>query len=219
MKKSQFFTTVLIILLCSYGSAFAQKKGDMTIGGTIGVSGGSLGMSISIDNEKEKETSPTTTYFDFAPRFSYFVANNFELSIGLNYSMQKTFSSEINDKKLFNFTHIALAEIGAHYYLSLFDGKMYYAPGLSIGFGGGSYVSQTGSGTSSTLKLPFAFGLSINLANFEFRPIEKLGITVNLLDVEVGSVNIKEDTDAKLNITSFSAGLNYGISAGVKYYF
>lgn len=183
------------------------------------MSGGSSGMSISIDNEKEKETSPTTTYFDFAPRFSYFVANNFELSIGLNYSMQKAFSSEINDKKLFNFTHIALAEIGAHYYLSLFDGKMYYAPGLSIGFGGGSYVSQTGSGSSSTLKLPFAFGLSINLANFEFRPIDKLGITVNLLDVEVGSVNIKEDTDAKLNITSFSAGLNYGISAGVKYYF
>ena len=70
------------------------------------------------------------------------------------------------------------------------------------------------------MKIPFAFGCEINLGKFEFKPVEKIGVTLNVFDLSI--VYVKFDTgskDYKLGTTGFAANFDYGTSVGVKYYF
>ena len=64
------------------------------------------------------------------------------------------------------------------------------------------------------------FGFSADLGKFEFKPVDYLGISLNLLDFTVLYNTIKTGVDEiKASTTSFTAGFNYGMSVGVKYYF
>ena len=56
----------------------------------------------------------------------------------------------------------------------------------------------------------------------EFKPLDFLGIYVNLLDLNISNIT-RTDTvgneEIKYSSTDFTASMNYGITAGVKYYF
>ena len=222
-----------ILLIAVLGTAAlalsAQEKGDFSVGGVIGVSGGSNSSKISttVANETSStnSSSPAATSFTLSPMFNIFVIDNLQLSAGLSYQMDKTFkTTDANNKNLFNFSHTALFVIGAHYYVPIIKGSLYYTPGIEFGFGGGSNVSQNGDGSSTTTKIPFAFAFNANLGTVEFKPIDCLGITLNVLDFTITTVTNRREmaqanTVYKSTYTTFLAGLNYGISAGVKYYF
>lgn len=207
----------------------AQEQGDFSVGGTIGVTGGSASLKTSTTTNDQTNTTnssaPEATGFKLAPMFNYFVIDNLQLSAGLSYQMDKTFkTTDANNKNLFNFSHTALFVIGAHYYVPVIKGSLYYTPGIEFGFGGGSKVSQNGDGSSTTTKIPFAFAFNANLGTVEFKPIDCLGITLNVLDFTITTVTNRREmaqanTVYKSTYTTFLAGLNYGISAGVKYYF
>lgn len=199
----------------------AQKKGDFSVGGSIGVSGGSTASSYSFQGNKTTENTPSSTTFGFSPRFGYFVIDNLELTVGLDYTMQKDFAGRTSsDDNLFSFTHIAMADIGVNYYVPVIRDKLFYVPGAQFGFGGGSVVTQNSSNNSTTQKVPFAFGFDLLLGNFEFKPVEYLGISLNLLDFQILYASYDTGVDnVKASSTSIGAALNYGISAGVKYYF
>ncbi len=104
MKK----LSLLIAALSACLTLAAQQKGDFTVGGSAGVSGGSVTASLSYGGTTESESVPSATKFSLNPTFSYFVANNLELSAGLSYAMEKTFSDEKDGKNYFDFTHIAM---------------------------------------------------------------------------------------------------------------
>lgn len=198
----------------------AQEKGDFAVGGIIGVQGGSVSTSISSSGTTSSTSAPSATKFTFNPTFSYFVINNLELSAGLDYDMNKTFSGEKDGKNYFDFTHIALFQLGAHYYVPLIKGVLFYTPGFNIGFGGGSYVENVGPNAKTTTKVPFALGCDLNFAKFELKITKNVGLSFNLLDlgisytsIDTGNKNIKAAT------TDVSAGLNYGASIGARYYF
>lgn len=202
-------------------TASAQNRGDMAVGGIIGINGGSTSTAVSLNGNTTTTKTPAGTMFGFSPQFSYFVIDNLELSAGLSYQMQRDPNGTTSDGTyLFSTTNIAMFDIGASYYIPLIDSKLYWTPGIYLGFGGGSVVSQNSTSSKTTTKIPFAFGLNAGLGTIEFKPVDFLGISLNLLDltlvyteINTGSSNVKVSTSA------FEAGLNYGISAGVKYYF
>lgn len=138
MKKLMFSAA---LMAASVLSLSAQEKGDFTVGGMIGVQGGSNTLTMSYQNQSQNEKTPGTTSLGFSPQFSYFVIDNLELSAGLEYNMNKEFSETYNDKNYFNTTHIAMFTIGANYYIPVIKDKLFYTPGVQFGFGGGSYKS------------------------------------------------------------------------------
>lgn len=222
MKKLMFSAA---LMAASVLSLSAQEKGDFTVGGMIGVQGGSNTLTMSYQNQSQNEKTPGTTSLGFSPQFSYFVIDNLELSAGLEYNMNKEFSETYNDKNYFNTTHIAMFTIGANYYIPVIKDKLFYTPGVQFGFGGGSYKSPdidytTDNVATTTTKVPFTFGFSADLGKFEFKPVDYLGISLNLLDFTVLYNTIETGVDEiKASTTSFTAGFNYGMSVGVKYYF
>lgn len=222
MKK--FFLTAAV-LVAAVTTMSAQKQGEFTVGGNLGVSGGSSSTTISAAGQSETTKTPGTTSFLLAPQFSYFVIDNLEVSAGLEYDMSKEFYDNHNNKNYFYTTHIAMFTIGANYYIPLIEDKLFYTPGLQFGFGGGSVVSpdynyDSDSYGNTTTKLPFAFGFSADLGKFEFKPVDFLGVSVNLLDFTVLYNTVETGlNDITAGMTNFAAGFNYGITAGVKYYF
>lgn len=198
----------------------AQEKGDFAAGGIIGVQGGSVSTSISASGTTSSTSAPSATKFTLNPTFSYFVINNLELSAGLDYNMNKTFSGEKDGKNYFDFTHIALFQIGVHYYVPLIKGVLFYTPGVNIGFGGGSYVENIGPNSKTTTKVPFALGCDFNFAKFEMKITRNVGLSFNLLDLGISYTSIDTgNKSVKAATTDVSAGLNYGASIGARYYF
>lgn len=218
MKKIMLCTAALLAACLTMS---AQKKGEFTVGGSIGVSGGGTSASYSIQGNKTTEKTPSSTTFNLSPKFGYFVIDNLELTVGLDYSMQKDFAGRTSsDDNLFSFTHIAMATIGVNYYVPIISDKLFYVPGAQFGFGGGSVVTQNSNNNSTTQKVPFAFGFDLLLGNFEFKPIDCLGVSLNVLNFQILYASYDTGLDnVKASSTSIGAALNYGISAGVKYYF
>ena len=62
----------------------AQQKGDFSVGGALGVGGGSNSEKYTVtangETQSDKSSAPTTTNFILAPMFNYFVIDNLELS-------------------------------------------------------------------------------------------------------------------------------------------
>ncbi len=215
---------IIFIAAIAFGvTVSAQHKGDFSVGGALGISGGSLKTTVKYIGESTSKSTPSTVDFNLNPYFNYFVIDNLELNAGLGYSMQREFYDKDEDtgKNYYTFTHTALFQIGAHYFVPLVGGILYYTPGINFGFGGGSFVSPfDDDNIANTMKIPFAFGCEINLGKFEFKPVEKIGVTLNVFDLSI--VYAKFDTgskDYKLGTTGFAANFDYGTSVGVKYYF
>ena len=213
-----------IILIAAFAVAFsaaAQQKGDMSLGGIIGVSGTTLTNKSNVDGVITKTKGTAPTKFSFSPRFSYFVVDGLELSAGLEYAMERN-SYDDDDINFHNTTNIALFQIGVHYFVPIVKNAFYYTPGVDFGFGGGSEVTKGGS-TKVKEPIPFAFGCAINLGKFEFRPSKHLGFSLNLLDLVVKDINSKPVEIAGKKIknseTTLNVGFNYGASVGVRYYF
>ena len=206
MKKIMLCTAALLAACLTMS---AQKKGDFTVGGSIGVSGGGTSASYSIQGNKTTEKTPNSTTFNLSPKFGYFVIDNLELTVGLDYSMQKDFAGRTSsDDNLFSFTHIAMATIGVNYYVPIISDKLFYVPGAQFGFGGGSVVTQNSNNNSTTQKVPFAFGFDAEHGTIEFKPLDFLGVSLNFLDLSVAYATTGEG-NGKTNTTNFAAGLNY----------
>lgn len=207
----------------------AQQKGDFSVGGALGVGGGSNSEKYTVTanggTQSDKSSEPTTTNFILAPMFNYFVIDNLELSAGIRYNMTRDFwDKDDNNKNLYSFNHMVFGVIGAHYYIPLIQDKLYYTPGVEFGFGGGSYVrpDYNNNNEPKTDKVPFTFAFNADLGKFEFKATDNIGISANLfcLNVTTSSDKTSESgVTAKMSATNFSAGLNYGITLGVKYYF
>lgn len=152
MKKLLFCA---LFALASCQLAAAQNKGDMYVGGMIGVST----TSISSDG-----ISSTMTKFNLAPEFGYFVADRLRISGSLNYGLSSSDGLT---------THTLIIGPSIAYYVKLCN-NFYYTPEFGLGFAYGSTEGISGTGVA----LGFQFGA------FEFRPASHWGLSFNLLSLD-----------------------------------
>ncbi len=63
-------------------------------------------------------------------------------------------------------------------------------------------------------------GFELNFANFELKLTPKVGLSFNLLDLDIAYASFDSGSkDIKYSTTGVSAGFNYGASVGARYYF
>ena len=199
---------IIFIAAIAFGvTVSAQHKGDFSVGGALGVSGGSFKTTVKYIGKSTSESTPSTVDFILNPYFNYFVIDNLELNAGLGYSMKREFYDKDEDtgKNYYTFTHTALFQIGAHYFVPLVGGILYYTPGINVGFGGGSYVSPSDDDNIvnsffdifklfSKLSNSFLFILRFLLFKFSFNSINSTStfLYFNTLIVSYFLINTKK---------------------------
>lgn len=181
---------LLAILSTSAICASAQTKGDMFVGGNLGISTTSL----IIEGE-----SSTGLNFNIAPEFGYFVADNLKIGASISYGIE---SADYATHTLSVLPNIA-------YYVKVCN-NFYYTPGLELGFA---------AGFSEDISMP-GFGLGVNLGSFELRPTEKFGISINLLSLSYVVLTYNDkDYGVRFNTNAVNFNLGISPSIGVKCYF
>ena len=177
MKRLIYLLLSLSVLFST--TAFAQEKGDMNVGGSIG-----LGIT-AVGNDGLSESAVT---FSFAPEYSYFVVDNFRVGADLSLSIVE---------ELTTFT----VESAFSYYVKLVD-KLYYTPELRIG---GGLAASDGYSTG-------LFSLGLDLFALEFKPSNRIGLSVSL-------VNMSFIALPEVEINTFNFNLISSPQFGFRYYF
>lgn len=230
MKK--FF--VLLSAMSIAAVSFGQVKGEMSVGGKLGITAGSLtgSTTVSVGNNAstEKNNPFSNVNFIIAPEFNYFVIDNLQITGRLAYGVSSVGIRDIEDNNYRNRvnTHSFMIGPAVSYYLKLAD-NFYYTP--EFGIYASVYVEESitkAAGEKNIVKSP-AFGgadLQFHLASFEYRPTPGLGISMNLLSMDVNCLTATEtetvagmEVKAKTNKTDFNFNFGAGITVGVKYYF
>ena len=182
------------LIICLMALVFAtpllaQNKGDMYIGGTMGVAS-----STSIING-----SGTTGFgINVSPEFGYFISDKISIGASIECQLETANSSAT--------TVIGILPTMT-YYGRIAD-NFYYTPTLRVGFVGGF---------SSDLNMP-GFGLNLDLASFEFRPTPKIGLSFSAFSLTY-VVLTHNDSYIKLTNNNFNIQLGGTTSIGFKYYF
>jgi hypothetical protein len=122
--------------------------------------------------------------FSITPGFSYFITDKINVGVGLGYG----YSNEV---------HTLLVMPQITYYHRIID-NLYYTPGLGIGGGLGANDGYTAG----------AFTLSVNLAGLEYKPTEKLGISLSLVNLNYTYVSGSNGVGFNF-LSSPSVGFNY----------
>lgn len=210
----------LLIILSLWAMAFttfAQNGGDMVVSGSLSWNSKSTKWKSGGESYVEKGARS----FSIVPEFHYFVADKFSIGSGIGYSLTKDPNGEYEDNEdedvLFNKLGLFIFQPVAQYYVSLGD-KFYYVPRFYIGFGVGKYKQELGQNQTYDLNAS-VFNIGLSLLNFEFKPVDKIGIRFSAGDLDYKSTCIKDDDDAKNISREFGLNLNLGATIGFNYYF
>lgn len=193
----------------------AQEGGDMLVSGSLSWNSASTKTTVS----GTSETAKGARSFEFIPQFHYFVIDKLSVGLGIGYSMYKEPNGQFgtDDEQLFDKTGLFSLQPMVSYYVSL-GKKFYYVPRFYIGFGFGKNKSELDSNETSERNASM-FRVGLSLLNFEFRPVDRIGIMFNAGSLGYETLTVKEDGDNKLSSRDFSLGLNLGATIGFNYYF
>ena len=212
MKK--ILTVSLLVCIAGMFTVSAQNKGDMYVSGSISMSGSNTKDIMGDISEK----TPMGFAMSIAPQFGIFVADNFDVHLGLEYSF---ISSPYSSGDTENYSVFSIAP-GVSYYLNILDNKLFYAPGLDLAVGFGAVNDKYEGKKEKTAGITI-FEVSLSLLSFEFRPVENFGISFRAGDLTYRFNQLKY-TDVSLgefktNVNSFDFGFNFNAAIGFRYYF
>ena len=228
MKKILLFAAALFAGV----SMSAQLKGDMSISGNFLISTGNQVSTTSAGSSTTTVKEPDLFKFGLGASFGYFVADNCEVSLGVNYGLSRewlNWDDEDAKKKLYDSTNKISFTPGFKYYVSLVDDLFYYTPNVYIGLGfnaGKTQVSDTE--TVNKENLPFVFDLGVDVAAFEIKPSYNVGITFSLGGIYYSNTSAKWETGSGDTLTKYkSSTSDFKVSLdnfftpkiGVKFYF
>lgn len=218
MKMKRFIVTLAAAAM-TCGAMFAQNRGDMYVGGILGVSGGSSKTSVTVGSTTMKgDSTPSDTEFNLTGEFGYFFADNWRVSGSLGYELVSSPTNKKDGKWMKDNMNIFAIGPSIAYYLNV-TGNLYYTPEFGICGCFGQYKSDL---TSSKFQKNgvTGFGMNFAIGQFEFRPTAHLGLSVNLLSLEYAYLKIKGDDSDNYSTTSavqFSLGIKPTV--GFRYYF
>ena len=101
---------ISILALCTISAVSAQRKGEMYVGGNVGVTTSSLMLN---------KVNTTSVGFGIAPEYGYFAARNLRIGASLSYAYEDAI-------------HTVEVMPNIAYYVEICDG-FYYTPTLALG--------------------------------------------------------------------------------------
>lgn len=239
MKRIITACAALLVLSC--GFATAQKKGEISIGGMIGVSGGYSKTSpvvtvtgkgtgtngkdltpagdhtVNVDT-KSKEKTPSSTMVSAGAEFGWFFADNWKLGVNIQYALDSNPYEKNNGKWLRQNTDLVFAGPQLAYYLKISDG-FYYTPQIAaFGLLG---TTKTEAQRISEIKDVFGYGFELAPGAFEFRPTSHFAFSVSFLSLGYTHTKMKAngqyDHDIKTDTITYDLAIQPSI--GLRYYF
>lgn len=239
MKRIITACAALLVLSC--GFATAQKKGEISIGGMIGISGGYSKTSpvvtvtgkgtgtngkdltpagdhtVNVDT-KSKEKTPSSTMVSAGAEFSWFFADNWKLGVNIQYALDSNPYEKNNGKWLRQNTNLVFAGPQLAYYLKISDG-FYYTPQIAaFGLLG---TTKTEAQRISEIKDVFGYGFELAPGAFEFRPTSHFAFSVSFLSLGYTHTKMKAngqyDHDIKTDTITYDLAIQPSI--GLRYYF
>lgn len=220
------FSLIAVVLLIAGLTLSAQQKGQMTISGRIGVQTSGKNETITGNNTTTSTSEKGRTYFNIGASYGIFILNNLEVGLGIDYGMNKWQRNQNSDSniKLYETESNFTLTPQVRYYIPIVEGKFYYNPGLLLGFGFGGGNIQTSENTTVKDDPTFIFNMKLQLASFEFKPCDKLGISFSLGGLSYymeSSKNVTETVTKKDTYSSFDLSLDSLLypELGFKWYF
>lgn len=218
MKKS---IIVIAAMLFTCGTMFAQQKGDMEVGGILGINGGSSKTTVTVGSTSHKgDAVPSKLNFGINAEFGYFFADNWKISADLGYSLESEPTDKDGDKWLRNNTNVITIGPSISYYLNI-AGDFYYTPAFGFYGAFGNYKSDITSSTVKKLGVT-GFGIQLDLAACEFRPTSHFGFSASLFNLAWTNIKMTDnDSDPETSAKTSSIAVNFMFSpqVGVHYYF
>ena len=239
MKRIITACAALLVLSC--GFATAQKKGEISIGGMIGVSGGYSKTSpvvtvtgkgtgtngkdltpagdhtVNVDT-KSKEKTPASTMVSAGAEFGWFFADNWKLGVNIQYALDSNPYEKNNGKWLRQNTNLVFAGPQLAYYHKISYG-FYYTPQIAaFGLLG---TTKTEAQRISEIKDVFGYGFELAPGAFEFRPTSHFAFSVSFLSLGYTHTKMKAngqyDHDIKTDTITYDLAIQPSI--GLRYYF
>ena len=205
MKKTVLLSFAMLMGVAS----FAQKKGDMSIGGTFATDFGSYTMSSSMDGYGSSEKISFGTSFEIGGEYGYFVADNVRLGLGVTFPFSSTPFDKVDGKWLKDKTTEFEVNPNVAYYVKLAD-RFYYTPEIGMLYQGGTIKTQLSPSDTESAQVS-TWGGYINLLAFEFQASERIAIGVTFGGVAAySSLYTYADDDAKYKMNQFIGAFNNG---------
>ena len=239
MKRIITACAALLVLSC--GFATAQKKGEISIGGMIGISGGYSKTSpvitvtgkgtgtngkdltpagdhtVNVDT-KSKEKTPSSTMVSAGAEFGWFFADNWKLGVNIQYALDSNPYEKNNGKWLRQNTNLVFAGPLLAYYLRICDGFFYTPQIAAFGLLG---TTKTEAQRISEIKDVFGYGFELAPGAFEFRPTSHFAFSVSFLSLGYTHTKMKAngqyDHDIKTDTITYDLAIQPSI--GLRYYF
>ena len=205
MKKTVLLSFAMLMSVAS----FAQKKGDMSIGGTFATDFGSYTMSSSMDGYGSSEKISFGTSFEIGGEYGYFVADNVRLGLGVTFPFSSTPFDKVDGKWLKDKTADFYFSPDVAYYVKLAD-KFYYTPEIGMLFGWSRIRTQLSPSLTESTSIS-TWGGYINILAFEFQASERMAIGVTVGGIAAYSSDYTyNDSDVKYKMNQFFCDLNNG---------
>ena len=227
MKKIVLFAAALFACV----SMSAQLKGDMSISGNLMFNAGNQTSTTQFGTSTETVKKPNPIDFGAGISYGYFVAENCEISLGVDFALQREWTNwqDSEASKLYDVNNSLSLTPGFKYYVSIVDDLFYYTPNVYMGFGLNFGSTQT-SATETVKKenLPFVFGLGVDLVAFEIKPSFNFGSNFSLGGLYYTNETVRYETGSGDSIVRYKSTKNdfkFGFESfltpkiGVKYYF
>ncbi len=210
MKPHKFLIASLCVLLFGQVSPGQMlNQGNFLVGANVGFSRAQTERNVSTNNQETKGEGPASTQFSIAPNVGYFLADNFALGIGLDYtlsSVKQPNEDRTDDSDL-------LFGPFVRYYIPI-DNDMAVFLVTNFGFGNSSDETLVGTNTKRINTNIFAVGVGPGFTIYSSN-----GIGLEAI-FKYNFARSKFDTeDAGIKTTTKAITNQFDIGLGVQFYF
>lgn len=153
MKKSSLLTVVLMVCLLGISNAQVLESGNFIIGSTLGFSSADSKVKQILNGAEQTNTGPVSLQLNFSPNIGYFLADDFVLGIGMDYTFGR-FEEPSRDR-----TEDSNLLFGPffRYYYDLGENMAFFAE-MDLGFGNSSNDQFIGNSQQSITTNIFSVG-------------------------------------------------------------
>lgn len=216
---------LMIAALASGLTLAAQQKGEMSVTGTLLLSGGSKKAEISTNGSTTTSKASNPFSFDLGAGFGYFVMDNVEVSLGLYYGLNREVNGHsTQDSNFYDSKGSFTIKPEVAYYIPLGSDTFFWKPAFQLGFAFNSAKEQVNKDTTNKMKQPFGFTLGLDILAFEIKPWEHLAFDFSLGGLFYNNASLTTNNSgitSKVVSHDITFGFNnvFSPTLGVKYIF